>query len=110
MPKEGYSEIKKDILRRKYDTFNNSVNASVYSKLVKALGDKKRVEIDYFNMDSGEARKRAIDIYYMNSKYLVAYCHLRKDMRKFRVSRVVKAKLLDNSYTVPPSFDKNEYL
>ncbi len=31
-------------------------------------------------------------------------------MRKFRVSRVVKAKVLDNSYTVPSSFDKKEYL
>lgn len=92
LPKEEYSETKKDVLRRRYHTFSTSVDSRVHSKLVNAFDNRRRIEIEYFSMGLGETRKRQIDIYYMSSRYIIAYCHLRKAMRKFRVSKVVKAK------------------
>jgi len=109
LPKKEFSEMNKNILRRKYDVFNNQVDENIYSKIEKAFNQRKRVEIGYFNMESAEVRKREVDVYYKSRKYVIGYCHLRKAMRKFRASRIVKAKILDKKYEIPASFNKNNY-
>lgn len=109
LPKEEANEIDKDFLRRKYHTFNNNIDPKVYSTLKKAFGQLKRVNIKYFNMESAEFKERNIDVYYTSSKYTIGYCHLRKDIRKFRTSRIASAKLANSSYKIPEDFDKNNY-
>jgi predicted DNA-binding transcriptional regulator YafY len=104
------NELKKDILREKYHTFRDNVDERVHATLRKAFENNERVAIGYFNLDSGEIKNREIDVYYMSSKYTVAYCHLRKDMRKFRNSRIVTAKLTGKKYKIPKSFNKKDYL
>ena len=42
--------------------------------------------------------------------YLVGFCHLRKDLRTFRVDRVQQATSLNDSFTVPADFSVREYL
>ena len=68
------------------------------------------VEIGYFDMKSAEVKTREINVYYKSRKYVIAYCHLRKDMRKFRTSRIVEANILKKTYEVPKDFDKNRFL
>ncbi len=109
MPKETKGEIDKDFLRQKYHTYNNPINGKVYSTLKSALDKLKTVQISYFNMDSAEFKKRKVDVYYTSAKYTIGYCHLRKDMRKFRTSRIGSAKLTDGVYTIPKNFNKNDY-
>jgi predicted DNA-binding transcriptional regulator YafY len=110
LPFDECEKIKKQILRRRYDTFNNEIDESVYDKIEKAFNQRKTVEIGYFDMKSAEIRTREIDIYYKSRKYVIAYCHLRKDMRKFRTSRIVTANLTEKNYKIPHNFDKNEFL
>lgn len=110
LPFNECEKIKKQILRRRYDTFNNEIDESVYEKIEKAFNQRKTVEIGYFNMKSAEIKTREIDIYYKSRKYVIAYCHLRKDMRKFRTSRIVEADILEKTYEIPNNFDKNEFL
>jgi len=100
---------KKTILRRRYDTFNNEINENVYNKIAKAFNERKTIKIGYFNMDSAEIKKRKIDVYHKTRKYIIAFCHLRKAMRKFRTSRIVSAKLTDKTYKIPNNFDKNNF-
>lgn len=109
LPKEEAVEINKDFLRRKYHTYNNNIDQKVYVKLKKAFGQLKTVEIDYFNTENAEFKKRNLDVYYMSSKYTIGYCHLRKAIRKFRTSRIASAKLTGSTYKIPKSFDKNGY-
>ncbi len=109
LPKEVTKEIDKDFLRQEYHTYNNPVDGKVYALLKKALEQLKTAEISYFNMDSADFTKRKIDVYYTSAKYTIGYCHLRKDMRKFRTSRIVSAKLTDKRYNIPPNFNKNNY-
>jgi len=109
LPKKELEEIKKNILRRRYDSFNTQIDENVYSKIEKAFNERKTVEIGYFDMSSAEVRKREIDVYHKTRKYIIAYCHLRKAMRKFSVSRVVSVKLTDKIYSIPDNFDKNNY-
>ena len=109
LTKEQRININKDFLRKKYHAFNNEIGKNVYSKIKKAFSNRETVEINYFNMESGEFKKRKVDIYPISSKYILGYCHLRKDMRKFRISRISSARLTDNFYSIPPNFNKNNY-
>jgi len=109
LPKEAKEEIDKDFLRQKYHIFNNQIDQRVYSTLKKAFEQLKSVEIKYFNMESAEFRKRKIDVDYTFAKYTIGYCYLRKAIRKFRTSRIASAKLTDERYKIPKSFDKNKY-
>ncbi len=109
LPPEDTEEMKKDILRRKYDTYHSEVDDAVYGTLRRAFGERRTVEIGYFDQRSAEVRQRRIDIYHTTAKYTLAYCHLRKAMRKFRTGRIVSARLTGRRYRIPADFDKNEY-
>jgi len=109
LPEKQRVEIDKDFLRKKYHTFNNDIDDKVYSVIEKAFSQLKTVEIKYFNMERAEFSKRRLDIYYKSSKYIIGYCHLRKEIRKFRTSRISSAKLTNEIYQIPKDFDKNQY-
>lgn len=109
LPENEKTEIIKHILQRKYSSFNNEIDEKVYSEIEKAFGNLKTIEIEYFNMDSAKTIKRLIDVYHKTRKYVIGYCHLRGDIRKFRTSRIVSASLTDKKYKVPENFNKNEF-
>ena len=109
LPKKESEKTKKTILRRRYATFNNEINESVYKKIENAFNNNKTIEIGYFDMTFAKTIKREIDIYYKTRRYIIGYCHLRKAIRKFRMSRVVTSKLNDKNYKIPDNFDKNKY-
>ena len=110
LPREDAEESKKTILRRRYDTFNNEINESVYRKIESAFEGNHTIEIGYFDMESAEVIPREIDVYYKSRKYVIAYCHLRKAVRKFRTSRMVSAKITGKNYKIPNDFNKNRYM
>src|SRR3989338_7899731 len=104
LPKKSFDKAEKKVLLRKYDTFNNQIDENVYRTINKAFNDKLRLEMEYFSMQEEAAVKRKIDIYAKNSKYIVGYCHFRNNIRKFRLSRIVKAKITDEPYKIPVDF------
>jgi predicted DNA-binding transcriptional regulator YafY len=109
LDKNQKEEIDKQFLRKKYHTYNNYIDEKVYAKIEKAFSDLKTVEIDYFDMETAETKRRGLDVYYKSRKYTIGYCHMRKDIRKFRTSRIVSARVTNKSYTIPANFDKNRY-
>ena len=109
LPEKQKVEIDKDFLRKKYHTFNNDIDNRVYSVIEKAFLQLKTVEIRYFNMESAEFSKRKVDVYYKSRRYTIGYCNLKKDIRKFRTSRIASAKLTNETYQIPKDFDKNNY-
>ena len=110
LPKKSFDKIEKKVLVRKYDTLNNQIDAGVHKTVDKAFNNKLRLEIEYFSMQEEAAIKRKIDIYAKNSKYIIGYCHLRNAIRKFRLSRIIKAKITNEIYKIPIDFDKGDYL
>jgi predicted DNA-binding transcriptional regulator YafY len=110
LPKEQAEEIQKTVLLRRYHTYHDEVDERLYSTLDRAFQSKRRVEIDYFSIERAEATKREVDIYYLSRRYMIAFDHLRKAIRKFRASRVMKARIRNESYKIPESFDKHAYL
>ncbi len=73
--------------------FSGTKNDSAYlQQILKAIADKKVLNIDYFAEHSQEKTNRNIEpvgIFFMGRYwYLIAWCMLRKDYRHFRVDHI----------------------
>jgi predicted DNA-binding transcriptional regulator YafY len=73
-----------------------------------AAWQRQRVQFSYRSWRE-ETTERAIDpygvVYFAGRWYAAGYCHLRADLRVFRLDRVLSATLLDQSFARPESFD-----
>jgi predicted DNA-binding transcriptional regulator YafY len=90
--------------------FNNDVNEIAYRNVTKAFNERLTLEMKYFSMSQEKPIERKVDIYAKNSKYIVGFCHLRQAIRKFRLCRIMKAKVTDERYRIPKNFNKKDYL
>ena len=64
----------------------------------------------HYRAFNGEASERVVDPYSVAYRagfwYLVGYCHLRQDLRTFRLERVVSVtRLVDSAFVRPQEFD-----
>jgi predicted DNA-binding transcriptional regulator YafY len=70
--------------------------------------DHRRVHIRYHS-ENGRQTERDVDpyglVYRTTRWYAVGWCHLRTDVRVFRLDRVLQAQLLDDRFTPPDGFD-----
>lgn len=61
-----------------------------------------------------ETSERALDVYGLvfhgGFWYAIGYCHLRQDLRNFRLDRVTSARLLDAGFDPPENFDALSFL
>jgi predicted DNA-binding transcriptional regulator YafY len=82
--------------------------------LRKATHERHRVSAVYQSASNAEAKKRKIDPYALVFRaglwYLVGHCHLRGAPRTFRVDRIQKLSVLDQTFHVPESFEIHKYL
>lgn len=88
-----------------------SVSKTVAHDIVATLGlaiqQTRQVRLCY-QAYSGEMSERIMDAYglvYRTCWYAVGYCHLRQDLRTFRLDRILTLDLLDSSFTQPATFD-----
>ncbi len=76
--------------------------------LAEQAADRCRVRIRYQNLE-GEVRDRVVDPYVLRHHnadvYLLAYCHLRNEVRLFHAERILHVEPLDEEYRMPPGFD-----
>jgi proteasome accessory factor B len=88
-----------------------------FAQLEAATRNRKRVTVQYQNASTGLANSRDIDPYglvYTGGKWmLVGYCHLRKDVRSFRVDRISDLKIAPKpkspDFDRPADFDARAY-
>lgn len=87
---------------RKRDT------ASIEKLLREAFDKRLRVEIEYLSQNAAQTGgikgSRRIDIYHISEPYFEGYCHLRQDVRQFRIDRILDIKPTWQRYTIPPNF------
>ncbi|MBI3649899.1 MAG: YafY family transcriptional regulator [Acidobacteria bacterium] len=82
----------------------------------RAVIESKRLRFVYhtrFSQDgSSQHNRREADPYglvnFIGSWYLVAYCHLRKALRNFRLDRCSEINILDTGFTRPANFTLEE--
>ena len=82
--------------------------SSVVLTFSMATQQEKRVWMRYRASQAGET-ERAVDpyglIFQAGLWYTIGYCHLRQDLRIFRLDRVLSVEPREESFTRPPGFD-----
>ncbi|MGD8904907.1 MAG: YafY family protein, partial [Anaerolineae bacterium] len=95
-------------LRRDYGPW-----APILDDLRRAVARRRRTVLTYQSFRQ-EVTQRSVDPYALalqwGNWYLVAYCHLRSDMRTFRVDRIQQVEIRAETFEVPDSFSAREYL
>jgi predicted DNA-binding transcriptional regulator YafY len=85
----------------------------VLSTMSSAAQLRQRVHIRY-RPNQREETERDFDPYgltfYQHRWYVVGFCHLRQDLRSFRLDRVTQINLLDTGFDRPDGFDPLAYL
>ena len=80
----------------------------------KGARQQRQIKILYQGSTSPEAAGRRVDPYTLVFRngwwYLAGYCHLRQDMRTFRVDRIREIKLLDQTFQMPADFNARTYM
>jgi predicted DNA-binding transcriptional regulator YafY len=87
------------------------------AKIDTAIYRRKRIEFQYYTMQSGETAPRKVDPYHLlfegGQFYLVGHSHERKGVRVFRLSRirgkVAYATKAEHDFQRPADFDPREY-
>jgi predicted DNA-binding transcriptional regulator YafY len=87
----------------------------IFDQITKAIANRRRIEMDYFSQYRNEmTHNRQIDPYhilnYQGDWYVCGFCHLRQDLRDFALTRIHRLRVLEETFVIPASFDKEAYL
>lgn len=73
-----------------------------------AIEKKHQLEIEYFSFSNDELTCRVVDPYIIELRegcyHLIGFCHLRDEVRDFRISRIRKLEMLDKTFERPAHF------
>ncbi len=83
-------------------------------KVRRAAREQRRVLLIYRGRSQPEQQRREVDPYAVVHRwgwwYVVGHCHLRNDIRFFRLDRIVELTLLEQTFQVPADFKIEEQL
>lgn len=81
--------------------------------LRECMAQSQRISLSYHSFSRVQTR-RVVDPYALSLRwgnwYLVGYCHLREELRTFRIDRIGDLQPLDETFTFPRDFDAKVYL
>jgi len=93
---------------RDYSPFHD-----LMAELRDCMAAGQRVLIRYHSFSRVET-ERKVDPYGLSFRwgnwYLIGFCHLRGEMRTFRIDRIRKCKTLDEPFTLPKNFNAKAYM
>lgn len=85
--------------------WNQGLRKPVGGIVEEAFKNRKRLAVEYISSENSDGlgfrKTRLIDIYAMKQDEIEAYCHLRKGVRIFRLSRILDAEPTQESYVLP---------
>ncbi len=84
-----------------------------FRTVLEACLKRRSLSFKYSSPAREEKTERTVDPYhlfnYMGTWHLVAYCHMRKDLRDFKVNRVSDVNILNETFAVSNNFSFREY-
>ncbi len=87
------------------------VEKPILQILEEAFHSRRRLAIEYVSSENSDGlgfkKGRLVDIYKIKNEEVEAFCHLRGGLRNFRISRILKAELTGDYYSVPQDFQKS---
>jgi predicted DNA-binding transcriptional regulator YafY len=82
--------------------------------ITQAIDKTRTAQIRYFSASRNTTTRRELDPYRLwyasGGLYLIAYDHLRKDVRMFAVERIRSITLTDHPYQMPLGFEVEDYV
>ena len=88
--------------------------APILDKLRRAVREQRRVSMLYRSSSRPEPQPRDLDPYALVHRwgwwYAIGYCHLRQEVRSFRVDRMLELALSSQVFQAPNDFDVHAYL
>jgi predicted DNA-binding transcriptional regulator YafY len=85
------------------------INPQVWETIFTGLRESKSLTVTHKKPSATTSHSRSIDPYHVTSYqgewYVIGFCHLRKAIRTFAISRVTHANVTDNSFSIPEDFD-----
>jgi predicted DNA-binding transcriptional regulator YafY len=83
-------------------------------QLARAITKKRTVEMRYYSAARDQATRRKVDPYHIwyaaGALYLIAYCHVRRDVRLFAVDRILALTITNLPCQMPLGFNVEEYV
>jgi len=106
------SHLKEAISFRPAATSHSEIG--VFRQLARSVRESRQLELLYWSAWRNETCRRVVDPYHLAAVrgdwYLVAYCHLREDVRMFVPGRIRKIKETGQQFERPADFQIGEYL
>jgi len=85
----------------------------VFKAVLEGCLKKRCLGFTYYSPAMGEESTRTVEPYhlfnYMGTWHLIGYCHSRKDIRDFALSRISDAKVTTETFKIPAEFDFKKY-
>jgi predicted DNA-binding transcriptional regulator YafY len=99
------------------NALENSARPEVLQQIRRAIIEHKTIRMDYHTRSgeevAGSKNQRAVDPYGLihldKGWYMVAYCHLRQDIRHFRLDRIDRLQVSDRTFAQPANFSLIPY-
>lgn len=92
----------------------DTIEPELIRSLHRSLNQRVSIQLDYWSAARQQITTRTVDPYgitiHGGDSYLVAYCHLRNDIRMFTLGRIRKLVITDHSFEVAQDFDMEDYL
>lgn len=101
--KENVANLEnKLIVNRRHEFFNANV-PSALAKLFDSIAKQLQLKMTYKSVDSETANIRMVEpigvFHESGFWYFMAYCHLRKEIRQFRIDRIKAVEIIDEKFT-----------
>lgn len=92
----------------------DQVREGLFDQLTAAIAERRTVAMRYFSQYRNASTEREVDPYHLQNQqgdwYMIGYCHWRKGLRDFALTRISELRTLARAFSVPASFDKEAYL
>jgi predicted DNA-binding transcriptional regulator YafY len=102
-----------DVLSFRQQT-SGSGDLQHFIQLQRAIRERRQLELLYYTASRDATCRRTVDPYHLASIdgdwYLVAYCHLREDIRMFVPGRIREMGETGNAFQRPADFQIGDYL
>jgi len=85
----------------------------IFRTVLEACIKKRALSFNYRSPARNEMTERRVDPYhlfnYMGTWHLIGYCHMRKDIRTFKINRIKNPEILKDTFAIRHNFTFKDY-
>ena len=85
----------------------------IFRTVLEACIKKRALSFNYSSPARNEMTERRVDPYhlfnYMGTWHLIGYCHMRKDIRTFKINRIKNPEILKDTFAIRHNFTFKDY-